>query len=427
MTSPSAAGERTEDADAEVLVIGAGIVGVCCAAYLQRAGYRVTLIDRLPPGNGCSFGNAGNVSPGAVVPYSMPGTLWQVPRWLLDPLGPLALRPAHLPKLVPWLMRWMRASRPENVRSISRAMHALHQPVFEAYQPLLKDAGASDLIEVSGQLYVSAKSGPMDSELARALRDAAGVRAEAITGGAVREMEPSLSSEYQSALLLPDHGMCLNPHRLVQTLADHVRRSGGRIVQGDVQSFRFGPDGPDAAVTADGEIGFKHLVLAAGAWSNRLSKQLGLDVPLEAERGYHVTLTDPGLMPRRPVTNRDFSFATSPMEMGLRLAGTAEYAGLDAKPNWNRARVLLKHGARMFPGVSVAKFTEWMGFRPTLPDGLPIIDRSPRHRNVVFAFGHSHFGVTAAPTTGRLVAELIAEKPSNSIDLAPYSASRFAA
>ena len=425
MTSPSAAGGRTKDA--EVLVIGAGIVGVCCAAYLQRAGFQVTLIDRLPPGNGCSFGNAGNVSPGAVVPYSMPGTLWHVPRWLLDPLGPLALRPAHLPKLIPWLLRWMRASQPNSVRAISRAMHALHQPVFEAYQPLLKDAGAQDLIEVSGQLYVSAKAGPIDTELARTLRDAAGIRAEALTGGAIRDVEPSLSSEYQSALLLPDNGTCLNPHRLVQTLADHVRRSGAQIVQGEVLAFRFGSHGPDAAVTADGEIRFSHLVLAAGAWSNRLSRQLGLDVPLEAERGYHVTLTDPGLMPRLPVTNRDFSFATAPMEMGLRLAGTAEYGGLEAKPNWRRARVLLKHGARMFPGVSVAKFTEWMGCRPTLPDGLPIIDRSPRHRNVVFAFGHSHFGVTAAPTTGRLVAELIAEKPTNSTDLAPYSASRFAA
>lgn len=426
MTRPNGESGRGE-APAEILIVGAGIVGVCCAAYLQRAGFGVTLIDRLPPGNGCSFGNAGNVSPGAIVPYSMPGTLWNVPRWLLDPLGPLAVRPAHMPKLIPWLLRWMRASQPDNVRAISRAMLALHQPVFEGYLPLLKEAGAPELIDISGQLYVSSKPGPMDSELARELRQTAGIRAEHITGGDIRDLEPSLSSEYQTALLLPDNGTCLNPQRLVQTIAAHVQRNGGTVLEGEVHGFRFGPNGPVAAQTSLGEVSFKHLVLAAGAWSNRLSKQLGLDVLLEAERGYHVTLTDPGLMPRRPVTNRDFSFATAPMEMGLRFAGTAEYAGLDAAPNWGRAHVLLKHAARMYPGISVSKFTEWMGCRPTLPDGLPIISRSPQHRNVVFAFGHSHFGVTGAPTTGRLVAELIANKPSNSIDLTPYSASRFAA
>jgi D-amino-acid dehydrogenase len=410
-----------------VLIIGAGIVGVCCAAYLQRAGFQVTLVDRMRPGNGCSFGNAGNVSPGAVVPYSMPGTLWNVPRWLLDPRGPLSLRPTYLPKLLPWLLRWMEASRPENVNGISRAMHALHSPTFESYQPLLKAAGADGLIEMSGQLYVSAKPGPMDTPLARTLREACGVPTEALSGGAIRELEPSLSPDYQSALLLPDNGSCLNPHRLVQVLAEQVERQGGRFIQADVRGFRMGPAGPRAAVTANGEIAFRHVVVAAGAWSSPLSLELGLKVPLEAERGYHVTIQDPGVMPRMPITNRDFSFASAPMEMGLRLAGTAEFADVDAAPNWARARMLLDHGKRMFPKLSVARFTEWMGSRPSLPDGLPIIQRSKRHANVVFAFGHSHFGVTGAPTTGRIVADLVAGRTPSFIDLAPYAADRFAA
>jgi D-amino-acid dehydrogenase len=414
-------------ADAGVLVIGAGIVGVCCAVYLQRAGFKVTLVDRDAPGNGCSFGNAGNISPGAVVPYSMPGSLWRLPRWLLDPLGPLALRPAHLPKLLPWLLRWMEASRPDNVRRISRAMHALHRPSFGAYAPILAEAGAQRFIEVSGQLYVSAKPGPMDSALARALRDTAGVRIEVLTGGAVRELEPTLAAEYQNAILLPDNGTCLNPHGLVSALAEHVERRGGRILRGEIRGFRLGPDGPEAAIMQGGEIPFAHVVLAAGAWSNRLSRQLGLTVPLEAERGYHVTIEDPGLMPRLPVTNRDFSFATAPMDVGLRLAGTAEYGGLEAAPNWSRARALLKHGVRMFPGLSTARYTQWMGCRPSLPDGLPIIERSQCHPNVVFAFGHSHFGVTGAPVTGQLVAQIVAGETPTSIDLAPYSARRFAA
>ncbi|MEP9347884.1 FAD-dependent oxidoreductase [Xanthobacter sp. KR7-225] len=410
-----------------VLVVGAGIVGICSAAYLQRAGFQVTVVDRLAPGEGCSFGNAGNVSPGAVVPYSMPGTLLNVPRWLFDPLGPLSLPPAHLPKLLPWLLGWMAASRPSQVRRISKAMHALHQPVFEAYAPLLAAAGGSDLIVMTGQLYVSSKPGPLDSPLARELRQAAGIRAEDISGPQVREVEPTLAPHFQSGLLLPDNGTCLNPHRVVTVLAEQVARDGGAIRRGAVRGFRMEAGVPVAALTEDGEIAFDRLVLAAGAWSNALSRQLGLDVRLEAERGYHVTIADPGPMPRIPVTNRDSSFATAPMEMGLRLAGTAEYAGLDAPPNWRRARILLEHGRRMYPGLSTARVSEWMGCRPTLPDGLPIIDRSARHPNVVFAFGHSHFGLTAAPATGRIVADLAAGRTPQSIDIAPYRASRFAA
>jgi len=415
-----------ESVPTRVLVVGAGIVGVCCASYLQRAGFDVTVVDRLAPGEGCSFGNAGNVSPGAVVPYSMPGTLWSVPGWLLDPLGPLALRPSHLPKLAPWLLRWMAASRPAAVRRISAAMHALHKPVFSAYAPLLEAASGTDLIAMTGQLYVSTRSGPMDSSLARELREAAGIRSQALSGAEIRELEPTLSPEFQSGLLLPENGTCLNPHRLVRVLAEQVVRNGGQILRGEVRGFRMERGVPAAAIMGEAEITFGHLVIAAGAWSNALSRQLGLDVPLEAERGYHVTIADPGPMPRMPVTNRDASFASAPMEMGLRLAGTAEYAGIEAAPNWRRARILLEHGRRMYPGLTTASFTEWMGCRPTLPDGLPIIDRSARHANVVFAFGHSHFGLTAAPATGRIVAELVAARQPHAIDLASYRADRFA-
>lgn len=412
--------------DRRVLIVGAGIVGICCASYLQRAGFDVTVVDRLAPGEGCSFGNAGNISPGAVVPYSMPGTLWSVPGWLMDPLGPLALRPAHLPKLAPWLLRWLAASRPAAVRRISAAMHALHRPVFSAYAPLLEAASASNLIAMTGQLYVSTKPGPMDTALARELREAAGIRIESLSGLEVRELEPTLSPAFQSGLLLPNNGACLNPHRLVRVLAEQVVRNGGQVVCGEVRGFRIEGGAPAAATIGDAEIAFDHLVIAAGAWSNTLSRQLGLNIPLEAERGYHVTIADPGTMPRIPVTNRDASFASAPMEMGLRLAGTAEYADINAAPNWRRARMLLEHGRRMYPGLSTASFTEWMGCRPTLPDGLPIIDRSGRHANVVFAFGHSHFGLTAAPTTGRIVADLVAGRQPDAIDLAPYRANRFA-
>src|SRR5690606_16355938 len=165
-------------------------------------------------------------------------------------------------------------------------------------------------------------------------------------------------------------------------------------------------------------------VIAAGAWSNKLTSLLGTTVPLEAERGYHITLTDPGVLPSMPVTNKDFSFATAPMEMGLRLAGTAEYAGLEAEPNWARAQVLLDHAKNMFPGIRTAEYTRWMGMRPALPDGLPVLDRSPRFGTVLFAFGNAHFGLTAAPMMGQLTAALAASE-TPSIDLTPFSIARF--
>ncbi|PLZ02371.1 FAD-dependent oxidoreductase [Burkholderia sp. WAC0059] len=409
-----------------ILVIGAGIIGASCALALQRRGCDVTVVDERGPGEGCSFGNAGNISPGSVVPYSVPGSLRKVPRWLLDPQSPLSIRPAYFARFLPWGLRWLAASRREHAMGISEAMRQLHAGALDAYADMLRESGQSSLVRMSGQLYVSRVPGKArGSDAERAMREAAGVRVEPVDGAAIRDIEPTLAPHFQSGLWLPDNGSCVNPQRLVQVLAQLAVQHGAVLMREQVRDFAV--DGPRVvgAILADGRVlRADAVVLAAGAWSARLLRRLGIRVPLEAERGYHVTLQAPGILPRIPTTNKDVGFAVAPMEMGLRFAGTAEYAGLDAPPDMRRARLLLAQGRDMFPGLSADAHTAWMGCRPSLPDGLPVLERMAGRPGLIAAFGNSHFGLTAAPRMGSVVASLaLGETPE--IDLAPFRSDRF--
>jgi D-amino-acid dehydrogenase len=408
-----------------VTVIGAGIVGICCASYLQRAGFKVTVVDERPPGEGCSFGNAGIISPRSCVPVASPGMLWKVPGYLADPLGPLAVRPGYFPTALPWFLRFLLAGRRSRIEAISRAMAALHASCVDDYLPLIKDAGAPELIRQSGSLYVSAHSGGATGDtLANALRAAVGIQSEPISEDEIRQLVPGIAPEFKSGLFFPGTHQSINSFRLVRVLAEEVVRRGGTILRRRVTGVAHGMDGPQVLHTDGGDIAVERLVVAAGAWSGKIAAEFGSIVPLEAERGYHVMLPDPGIMPRLPILNHDRGFYATPMENGLRLAGTAEFAGLEAPPDYGRAKILLRHAEAMFPGLRTAGATEWMGSRPSLPDNLPVIDRSPRFRNVVFAFGHSHFGLMGAAVTGKLVAELT-RGATPSIDLRPYRVTRF--
>jgi D-amino-acid dehydrogenase len=409
----------------EVTVVGAGIVGVSCAAWLQRAGFNVVLVDSGPVGEGASFGNAGNISPGSVVPYTIPGFLKQAPGWLLDPEGPLAVRPGYFVKLLPWMLAAVKSGKAEAALKTSRAMRALHGGTFEAYQALIRGTEAAGLIERTGQLYVSTRpDGAQGSEMARFMREAAGVKSIALDEQEIRELEPSLARIFRSGMLLPDNGRCKNPHQLVQVLAREAERNGATLLRGKVTGFRTNGGGVQA-ILVDGEARrVERVVIAAGAASGELSARLGTPLPLEAERGYHITIADPGVTPRIPVTHCDAKFVCAPMNMGLRLAGTVEFAGIGAPPNWKRAALLEEQARRMFPGVRMEKVTRWAGNRPSLPDGLPVLGAAPGFANAYFAFGNSHFGMTAGPVMGKLLAEIVAgRKPA--IDIAPFSPWRF--
>ena len=407
-----------------VTVVGAGIVGVCSAAWLLRAGFKVTLIDAGPVGEGASFGNAGNLSPGGVVPYMIPGFLKEVPGWLAQN-GPLAIRPGYFLKVLPWLLTAVKTSRTEAALKTSRAMRALHGGTLEAYDALTRDTEAAALIERCGQLYVSMReNAAQGSQIAQFMREAAGVKMTLMDHMEIRELEPTLAPIFKSGMLLPDNARCKNPHQLVLSIARETERNGATIVRGNVSGFQTN-GAHVTGIVVDGEArSVERVVIAAGAASGRLSAGLGTPLPVEAERGYHVTIADPGVMPRISVTNVDAKFVCAPMNMGLRIAGTAEFAGSDAPPNWQRAEILERQARQMFPGVRMEKVTRWMGRRPSLPDGLPVLGMAPKFANAFFAFGNSHFGMSAGPVMGKVVAALVAgQKPH--IDVAPFDPRRF--
>ncbi len=409
----------------KVAVIGAGAVGTACALYLQREGHTVTLIERDEPGMATSFGNAGGISPVSVAPTSMPGMAKNIPKWLLDPMGPLFLRWSYLPRATPWLIKYLRAGRRERVLEISKALYTLNGPTFDAYQPLLEDAGVEHLFHQTGQLTVYRTQASFEADAFTVeLKSATPHKVEILSADEIRQLEPALAPIFERGVLIPDNGHCKNPGGLVQALAANFARRGGTVMTADVTGFEMGPRGPRKVRTSAGEVDVDATVIAAGAWSARLLRPLGYRVPLESQRGYHVTIEDPGVEPRIMCFPAENKFAITPMDMGLRLGGTAEIAGLDAPPDFARARVFLELGKRILPGLQTAKYTEWDGHRPCTPDSLPLLGAAPRHPDLYFAFGHGHQGLLGASNTGRVIAEVVSGRPP-SIDLEPFRADRF--
>lgn len=410
----------------KVIVIGAGIVGACSAGWIQRKGFDdVTIIDRLGPGEGTSFGNAGSLSPTAVLPVAMPGMRKQIPGWLLDPLGPLTVRWSYLPKAAPWLIRFLRAAREEQMWKTAAGMSALLKPIFECYDPLLKNANAQSLIRREGCLYVyDSEASFLADRPMQDLRRRLGADLQDLSADDIRQLEPGLDPKFKWGIFAPENGLTINPHRLTRTLAEQVVTDGGRLVRAEVVGVTVEGGGRKRVQTSVGDFDADHVVVAAGAWSHTLAAKLGDKIPLETQRGYHITLANPGVFSRRMVNwNRRRVFAT-PMEMGLRFAGTVEIAGLKAEPNWRRADILIEIAKQMYPGINVSEVSRWMGHRPCLPDSLPVIGPATRAPGVLYAFGHQHVGMCGAAGTGRTIAELVAgERPQ--IDIAPYRPDRF--
>jgi D-amino-acid dehydrogenase len=410
-------------------VIGAGIVGVCTASWLQRDGHSVFLIEAGEPGRGASFGNAGCLNGSSVTPVSMPGVIRNVPRWLFDPLGPLSLRWSYLPVIAPWLLRFMRAGTPEKVRAQARALRPLLGPTLDALTPLVSAAGAEDLVHRLGHLYVyrSAESLAKD-RLAWMLRRDNGVEVDEFDADELRQLEPALSREYVRGLLVRENGHTSNPLGLVERLLGHFLRSGGELVRARAHGFRLEGGRLAAIQTDSGDLAANPAIVCAGAYSKPLAAALGDRVPLETERGYHLMIADPEAMPRIPTADADGKFVATPMDTGLRFAGTVELAGLAAPPDWRRARILLAQGRKMLPGLAAShpegRISMWMGHRPSLPDSLPVLGPSSATPDVIYAFGHGHVGMTAAPMTGKIVADLVAGRPP-SIDIAPFAPGRF--
>jgi D-amino-acid dehydrogenase len=408
-----------------VAVIGAGVVGLASASYLQLQGHDVTIVDPRSPGEYCSFGNAGCFSRSSCVPLGLPGTWKKVPRWLMDPAGPLFIPVRYLPRIAPWLWRFQRSTSMARVNDIADALHALLTVTLDKWRPLAERAGVPELIVQNGYAFVYQSEAAFRGDaLGREIRRRRGVTMDVLTGPAIREFDPALSADLTHLVLLPEQGHCRNPLRLSRALAARLRDGGARFVRSAAKAFDV-VDGRVLRVETDGTaVEMDAVVIAAGAHSKDLASQLGSDVPLETERGYHVMLATPSVVPRIPVASGEDKYFATPMEEGLRIAGTVELAGLAAPPDYERADALLEKAKRVLPGLSAAKIERWMGHRPSLPDSLPVIARSPRARNAFFAFGHGHVGLTAAAPTGEIIADLVAGREPF-MDIAPFAAERF--
>jgi D-amino-acid dehydrogenase len=407
-----------------IAVIGAGMVGVSCAHFLQRDGHRVTIFDPNEPGSGTSFGNAGLISQSSVMPSSTPGLVKRIPKMLMDPQSPLVLRWQYVPRLLPWLAGYLANSARDRVERNCLATAQLFRHVMSAYDMVIRETGCGELIQPTGSLKLfESEASFQGSAFERQMMDRCGCRYEVLGVDEIRQMEPNLAPIFVRALFIPDSRNILNPGRLVETVARAVAAKGGILQREKVAAVEIGADGKPAVVTDKGRHGVDAVVLAAGARSGQLARQLGAKIVLDGERGYHIMLPRPEKSIKRYLQFAESRISLSPKEGGLRMTSIVELASVDAPPDYRRIRRLTAQAARVLPGLTPEEKSIWMGSRPSLPDNVPVIARSPRHDRVYFAFGHSHLGMTMGPVTGRVIADLVAGRDPG-LDMTPYRAVR---
>jgi D-amino-acid dehydrogenase len=415
-----------------VVIIGSGAVGTVGAIECLRMGHRVTVIDPGRPGGeqATSYGNAGWLSSHSVIPPAEPGMWKKVPSFLLDPLGPLSIRWAYLPRIMPWLIRYLLAARnPALIEQTAQAMRTLLVDAPTLHASLAAEAGVSPLIERRGVLHVYPDRAAFESEARSwAIRRKVGVAWLELSADALRQREPDLHPRYTFGLLVEEAGHCRDPGGYVAALSELARARGAATVTARATGFRLAAGRLVAVTTEQGEIACDRAVVAAGARSKALTRALGDPLPLESERGYHVMITDPAVGPRTPLMASDAKMIVNHMNGGLRAAGQVEFAGLAAVPNWKRAEILRDHLIAMFPGLGEAASVDasrvWLGHRPSMPDGRPCIGTARRTPDVIYAFGHGHVGLVGSARTGRLIAQL-ASRAAPEIPLAPFDPRRF--
>ena len=411
-----------------VAVIGAGMVGVSSALWLQASGHEVTLVDRGDPGRGASYGNAGIFATYGCIPINSPRRFLDTPSMLFDPRAPLSIQWSYLPRFLPWALRFLAACRPGRVRSTVRALASILQRAEEGFAPLARRAGLESLLGAAGSLYVyeSERSWRRDAK-DRARRRGHGVAFHELGPSEVHALEPALARVVHRGVHLEDVFFLRNPHAVVDGLARAFVQWGGCLRRAEATGVVRRGSGPGGleVVCADGRIAADRVVVASGAWSKRLLGRLADPVPLDTERGYHVMFPGSASLLNHPVAPADGGFFMTPMEGGLRAAGTVEFAGLDAPPRPARTEALVAAARRLLPDLGAPGET-WLGFRPTLPDALPAIGPLPGEPRILCAFGHQHLGMTLGGITGKLIAELVDGTGPPSVDLAPFRPDRFA-
>lgn len=410
---------------AHIVIIGAGIVGAATAIWLRRAGKDVTLIDKGEPGMGASYGNACILASCSVAPVTAPGLISSGPKYLADPNFPLFVRWGYLPKLAPWLFRYLSNANDKDTRRIARGLSTIVGDSLQQHQALTVGTSAASWIQESDYNFVYKDRAAFDADsYVWGLRRDAGFVPELIEGPEVHEREPILSPEMNLLAVNKDHGFIQNPGNYVKNLVQVMGELGGKFVRAEVKDFSLEGGRITAVDTDKGRFHCDSAVLAAGVWSKSLMDKLGMKVPLEAERGYHIVFKNPSQRPNCPMMMTAGKFVATPMDQGLRCAGVVEFGGLTETPSKAPLALLRKKVKEFFPSMQAESEEEWLGFRPAPSDSLPLIGEVGA-TGVYAAFGHHHIGLTGGPKTGRMVADLITGgRPNN--DMTPFEPKRFA-
>jgi len=413
------------DAGIDVAVIGGGIIGTCAAALLAEAGRKVTIFDRTGICEETSSGNAAAFAFSDVLPLAHKGMMRQLPKWLADPLGPLSIPPAYLPKLLPWLIRFWRAGAPEKYEASLAAQAGMMKLAEAEWMALLDRSGTRRMLREDGSLELYESEAEFQAGLPGwAARERFGIGFRHVEGEQLVQLQPGLSPRFVKGTFVSGWKTVADPKLLGKAVWAHAQARGARFEMARIDRVVADQNGAQLTLADGTTRQVRRLVIAAGAWSHLLARQLGDRIPLETERGYNTTLPTTAFDVRRMLIFSGHGFVVTPLETGLRVGGAVELGGIERPPNYNRSKALLRKAQDFLPGLDPTGGREWMGFRPSLPDSLPVIGRAPGRSSVVYAFGHGHLGLTQAAATGRLIRDMVLEQASP-IDPAPFSPQRF--
>ena len=405
-------------------VIGAGIQGVCISLFLLRKGFKVTLIDRDEPGkNSASYGNAGHFSPYASVPMNRPDVLIDVPAMLLSSTGPLAIKWNYAPKMIPWFLKFLKNCSKKNMMHTAKYMHQILDLALPAYDELFQDIDVSGLIESKGIIYFWTAKDLKSRELEINIRKKLGAEQQLLKPNEIHDLEPNIRKIYHGGVFYPSAKHARNPRKILLKLFDLYLKRGGHFKKQNVETINFSVENKPKIKTNLNSYTFDKAVIACGAFSKKLTDQMDEKIPLDTERGYHVHFKGYDHLLSRPVIFLNRGFGITPMEQGLRVVGTVEFGGLDNPLSKKRILNLVNNAKYLFPELS-EHHDEWLGFRPSLPDFLPVIGSSKNYKNLFYAFGHHHLGWTLGAITGKIIAGMLAEENTN-LNLTPYSSLRF--